>query len=265
MIFRQYSILKQTKCLYNATLSHSMDMMPLSMRSTIGKLIHTWTAISVTPHAVGLSVRSLHSTCTAKSNTTLGQELPYPDGLSKLLNPVGYLKWKMNVIDNARANYEHCSAQFEQQPEFVKSLGLDESFQGWFSMTILHVWILNARLRGEGANGKDMKQEVFNHIWLDVEIKLHQAGVKTRISQITSGLLDSYYGQTLAYDEGIYYGDSILAAALWRNFFGGKDVNAVQLLKLIEYTRRQLVHVEQTSLDDILSGKFQFLPASPLA
>ncbi|KAH6575398.1 hypothetical protein BASA62_001919 [Batrachochytrium salamandrivorans] len=63
-------------------------------------------------------------------------------------------------------------------------LGLEESFQGWFSMTILHVWIMNARLRGEGASGKDMKQEVFNHSWLDVEIKLHQAGVKTRISQI---------------------------------------------------------------------------------
>ncbi|KAH6564423.1 hypothetical protein BASA50_009566 [Batrachochytrium salamandrivorans] len=203
--------------------------------------------------------RLMHTTTACRSSNILSQELPYPNGLSKLLNPVGYLKWKMNVIDNARANYEHCAAQFELQANLVKELGLEESFQGWFSMTILHVWIMNARLRGEGASGKDMKQEVFNHIWLDVEIKLHQAGVKTRISQITSGLLDSYYGQTLAYDEGVCCGDAHLAAALWRNFFGGKDVNATQLLRLIEYTRQQLIHVEKTSLEDIIQGKFQFL------
>jgi hypothetical protein len=31
-----------------------------------------------------------------------------------------------------------------------------------------------------------------------------------------SDLISTYYGQTLAYDEGLYEGDAILAAALWR-------------------------------------------------
>lgn len=83
-------------------------------------------------------------------------------------------------------------------------------------MTILHVWIYNARLRAEGLEGKEMKQEIFDHIWLDVEIKIHKAGVKRQLSKIMSNLVSAYYGQTLAYDEGLYCGDVILAGALWR-------------------------------------------------
>nr|KAJ3421242.1 hypothetical protein HK105_004127 [Polyrhizophydium stewartii] len=190
------------------------------------------------------------------------QDVPYPDSLSRLLNPVGYIKWKMNVIDSARVVYEDCAAQFERQPGLVKALNLEESFQSWFSVTILHVWIVNARLRGEGGRGKDMVQEIFNHIWLDVELKLHQAGVKTKISKIATNLLDSYYGQTLAYDEGVCLGDAVLAAALWRNFFGCRDIDATQLALLVDYTRTQLALIEQTPLEDVIEGRFQFQPFS---
>ncbi|KAH6568849.1 hypothetical protein BASA62_005216 [Batrachochytrium salamandrivorans] len=42
--------------------------------------------------------RLMHTTTACRSSNILSQELPYPNGLSKLLNPVGYLKWKMNVM-----------------------------------------------------------------------------------------------------------------------------------------------------------------------
>eukprot|EP00842_Homolaphlyctis_polyrhiza_P004534 jgi/Hompol1/5081/HPOL_004160-RA len=202
----------------------------------------------------------MHET-TAAALTLQHQDLPFPDPLSKLLNPVGYVKWKMNVIDNARITYELCAAQFEQRSELMRALNIEESFQGWFNMTVLHVWIINTRLRAEGASGKDLQQELFNHIWLDVEIKLHQAGVKTKINKISSSLMESYYGQTLAYDEGLYYGDAFLAAAFWRNFLSANEnVDAVQLARLVSYTRRQLAHVEQVPLQDFLDARLQFLP-----
>ncbi|KAJ3041649.1 hypothetical protein HDV00_008926 [Rhizophlyctis rosea] len=127
-------------------------------------------------------------------------------------------------------------------------------------MTVLHLWILFARLRAEGPDGRDMKQEVFTHIWLDVEIKLHKAGVKSRLNKILTDLMSAYYGQVLAYDEGLYHeGDAILAAALWRNVFGAnKPANATDLELLLTYVRRQLQQAEQIDRDEILGGKFAF-------
>lgn len=34
-------------------------------------------------------------------------------------------------------------------------------------------------------------------------------------------MLQQYHGSVAAYDEGLIAGDAILAAAIWRNFFGG--------------------------------------------
>jgi hypothetical protein len=138
-------------------------------------------------------------------------KLPFPDPLSKALHPIGYLKWKMAVIDNARNNYENCAEQFENS-----TLKTTQEFQDWFALTTLHLWMLSKRLNMQGEVGNDFKVEMVNHLWLDVEIKLAQAGVKTNITKTVEDLVSSYQGQCLAYDEGLDCGDAILAAAIWR-------------------------------------------------
>lgn len=110
----------------------------------------------------------------------------------------------------------------------------------------------------EGSVGVDLNQEITRHLWSDVEIKLHQAGVRQRIGSIVSDLVSSYQGQFLAYDEGIhiakpgfYYGDPVFAAALWRNLHLGKDISATDLAKTLSYTRLQLQHLDQCDLSKI--------------
>jgi hypothetical protein len=76
--------------------------------------------------------------------------------------------------------------------------------------------MFNARLRSEGKEGREMTQEIFEHLWLDIELKLADAGVKHNLSKIVDELLTSFYGQTLAYDEGLCKGNPTLASALWR-------------------------------------------------
>lgn len=83
-------------------------------------------------------------------------------------------------------------------------------------MTILHVWLVNLRFKAEGLPGKDATQELFNHIWIDADIRLNKAGVKARVGKVMEDLVDSYYGQSLAYAEGLVKGDAILASAMWR-------------------------------------------------
>jgi hypothetical protein len=44
------------------------------------------------------------------------KDIPFPNPISKVLDPVGFVKWKMGVIDSARGHYEHCSDQFQNGP-----------------------------------------------------------------------------------------------------------------------------------------------------
>ncbi|KAJ3327008.1 hypothetical protein HDU76_012434 [Blyttiomyces sp. JEL0837] len=163
-------------------------------------------------------------------------------------NPIQFMKWKMERIDNSRHIYEDCALQFHDGNKFMSKYNLPDNFQTWFTITVLHIWMYNTKLRAEGADGKDMKQEIFNTLWLDVELRLSKAGVKMNLGKIVSDLLSSFYGQTLAYDEGLYYGDAVLAAALWRNVFAAKDVSAEQLEELVTYVRRQLQHIDSSEV-----------------
>ncbi|KAJ3295687.1 hypothetical protein HK104_002405 [Borealophlyctis nickersoniae] len=165
----------------------------------------------------------------------------------------------MHRIDVAREAYEQCSFVFDERQDLVKQFNLPDNFQTWFALTVLHMWMLSTRLRAEGQGGKELRQEVFNHLWLDVEIKLGKAGVNKRVNQIVEDLLGAYYGHTLAYDEGLYENDAIFGAALWRNMYGAQNnVTPLQMEALLTYCRRQLQHIENMDRDDVLNGKFKF-------
>ncbi|KAI8895484.1 ubiquinol-cytochrome C chaperone-domain-containing protein [Globomyces pollinis-pini] len=185
----------------------------------------------------------------------MSNNLPYPDMLAKAMSPISYMKWKMNVIDNARVSYEQCSFEFEKIRHLMN---LPENFESWFSITILHVWMIHKRLLQEGDIGKELYNEIVSHIWLDVEIKLHQAGVRADINNIVKDLVFAFQGQVLAYDEGFYYGDAIFAAALWRNIYVSMDVDPQHLTNALKIIRQQLQHVDSTEREVFLEGKFKF-------
>ncbi|KAI8805091.1 ubiquinol-cytochrome C chaperone-domain-containing protein [Cladochytrium replicatum] len=180
------------------------------------------------------------------------------DGLSKYFSPVKYMKWRMGKIDTGRNVYEMCSTQYDKQPWLSQDAKLESNFQAWFSLTVLHIWMYGVRLRAEGQSGKEMNQEIVDHLWLDVEIQLAKAGVRFKIDSTVQGLLSGYYGQILAYDEGLARGDGVLAAAIWRNVYGPRPINASQLASLVSYVRQQLSTLDHTPASDLLSGKFSF-------
>ena len=72
------------------------------------------------------------------------------------------------------------------------------------------------RLRAEGEVGKDVSRMVVEHFVNDLELKISNRGVRTR--EAMKELMAQYHGLSLAYDEGIYSDDTVLAGALWRYF-----------------------------------------------
>lgn len=162
----------------------------------------------------------------------------------------------MSRIDDARAAYEYCSSAFEHS-FFSERVGLPENFSSWFAVTVLHVWMLSARCKCEGEAGKEMRQELFNHLWIDVEVQLTKAGVKHNVGGIVKQLLANYYGSTLGYDEGLSKHDAYLASALLRNILGDSgDVIAVS--RLLHYTRANLSMLEELPRAEVLTGRFKW-------
>jgi cytochrome b pre-mRNA-processing protein 3 len=63
----------------------------------------------------------------------------------------------------------------------------------------------------------------------------------------------------LAYDEGLVKGDAMLAAAVWRNLFGGReDVDFEKLAMIVGYMRRELARLVKASDNDVAMGEWQF-------
>lgn len=54
---------------------------------------------------------------------------------------------------------------------------MPDTFQSWFLVTQLHVWILMVRLMGEGDDGRFMRNAVVEAMWQDVEYRSKQLGV----------------------------------------------------------------------------------------
>jgi cytochrome b pre-mRNA-processing protein 3 len=101
---------------------------------------------------------------------------------------------------------------------------LQRSFQAWFQITNLYLYLLTVRLRSlDKPLGRRFLQELVNHFFIDAEYRMqkdYEIKQSRYIKNTLKTMLAQYHGSTLAYDEGLVGSDAMLAAALWRNLFG---------------------------------------------
>jgi len=106
-----------------------------------------------------------------------------------------------------------------ETPILFERLGLEPTFQRWFAMTVLHLWIVLVRLRLNQE--QKFGQSIFNWFWQDTEERLLATGFTNQLSLNIALKKYSkiYFGSVVAYDEGLMKGDAVLADALYRNLF----------------------------------------------
>ncbi|SCU98947.1 LAFA_0G21022g1_1 [Lachancea sp. 'fantastica'] len=161
--------------------------------------------------------------------------------------------------------------QFENEPLsatakfFYEDLKLPRTFSQWFQVTILHEWILFVRMRAMPFKyGKNYQQKLVDRTFSDIELRLFDE------MNVNSGRIADQYlkdfnsqlrGAVFAYDEGFFTDDSTLAAAIWRNLFGGrKNVDMVHLEAMVRYVRAQLYVLSKMSDREFAMGGFKFVP-----
>ena len=133
---------------------------------------------------------------------------------------------------------------------------------------MLHLYLINARIRCfEREPFHNWQHQLTDHFFFECEKKMHID------HHITSSALRQRYlkdifvqwrGLLLAYDEGLIKGDAILASAVWRNLFKGReDVDPRALVAIVGWMRSSLMHLESLP-DNVLAAQIPEILAKPV-
>ena len=132
---------------------------------------------------------------------------------------------------------------------------------------MLHLYLINARVRCfERDTYRNWQQQLIDHFFFECEKKMHlDHGITSSAlrQRYLKDIFVQWRGLLLAYDEGLFKGDAILASALWRNLFkGSPDVDPRALVAIVGWVRAGLWQLEALSDDDVATGAGEVLERS---
>lgn len=158
-----------------------------------------------------------------------------------------------------------CCVELADHDLFLREFELPDTFNSWFRITELHVWLCMVRLAQEGKEGKFLRNNMLQFMWQDIEKKTKKLGERAASSSARregiQALSEQFRAILFAYDEGLLSDDKALAGALWRNFFEKDCKDVAHLEKMVEYVRRQLCSVDKMeSVVVLTSGLMIFSP-----
>ncbi|KAL8619274.1 hypothetical protein ACOMHN_056918 [Nucella lapillus] len=158
-----------------------------------------------------------------------------------------------------------CCTELVDHQQFFKELTMPDTFNSWFLVTDLHVWLSMVRLAHLGKDGRLLRNCLVKALWEDVEARSKQLGEAASLTARKEGvrqLADLFHASLFAYDEGLLGNDQVLAGAVWRIFFGmDQDVDPAHIELVVSYIRKQVAHIDQQEEAAILSrGVMTFLP-----
>ncbi|ESN93454.1 hypothetical protein HELRODRAFT_88673, partial [Helobdella robusta] len=139
-----------------------------------------------------------------------------------------------------------CCIELVSHDTFIREFGLSDTFNSWFRVLELHLWMLMVRLSDEGKDGLALRNSIINYMWQDIDKKTKKLGVSTMTAR-REGVMDiseQFKAALFSYDEGLLGDDKQLAGALWRNFFDKNCNNAHDLERMVEYVRKQVYHFD---------------------
>lgn len=181
------------------------------------------------------------------------------------LRLMGYYHRDSKFLRGARTLHSRVARHVEN-PALYATFSLEKSFRTTHAMLVLHTWMCLVRLRGEGKDGSDFGQALYEVYNEDLERRVVAAGVKMLFSKWMKELEKIFYGAVLAYDNAMKPEASKdeLARALWRNVFAEDDklmptgVLAIPVQSLARYVRRETACLALTDKEALLSGNILF-------
>lgn len=121
--------------------------------------------------------------------------------------------------------------------EFVEKFQMPNTFNSWFLITEIHVWMLMVRAMAELEIGQEIRNEISGALWYDVLTRTKGMGSASIVKKQVVVLSQQFQYAIVAYDEGLTTDDKQLASALWTRFFELNCDNYENIELLIKYIR----------------------------
>ncbi|KAJ6603154.1 hypothetical protein B0H10DRAFT_2178844 [Mycena sp. CBHHK59/15] len=182
----------------------------------------------------------------------------------KLTNALGFNSPRSKAPIRTFVLYERvCSIKADEDKSFWRDeCALPPTFQSWFTVTTLHIWMLTVRFRAlPEAYGKRYGECLVDHYFHDVEDRIRAimqpshdykpytfisafytnpnapkgTDKKERLSRAPDRLVtqqmkifkEQWTGFCLSFDLGLVKGDMEMAGAVWRNLLGARGASGI--------------------------------------
>ncbi|KAH8673567.1 ubiquinol-cytochrome C chaperone-domain-containing protein [Xylariales sp. PMI_506] len=127
---------------------------------------------------------------------------------------------------------------------------LPPTFSTWSQVTMLHLYLVFARMRDLPLQGsRAWQRQLIDHYFFDAEARMDLThGITSRAMRhrYLKDLFVQWRGLIVAYDEGVARGDAALAAAVWRNVYKAReDVDPRHLAAIVSWMRMCLKTLDE--------------------
>ncbi|KAJ8114124.1 hypothetical protein ONZ43_g4978 [Nemania bipapillata] len=135
---------------------------------------------------------------------------------------------------------------------------LPPTFSTWSQVTMLHMYLVFARLRNLDRDAaRSWQAQLVDHFFFDAEERMDLGhGISSRAlrGRYLKDLFVQWRGIVAAYDEGVAKGDAVLASAVWRNVFKAReDVCVRDLAAIVSWMRLCLKMLDQMPNEALLA------------
>lgn len=189
-----------------------------------------------------------------------------PGIIKRIFRKFGKLDYSHNNLKHGGyLLYEKCADEISFE-EFRNFCNLPDTFFSWFLITEFHVWMCMVRAMHEGSEGRCVRNAIVSTLWQDASARMKKLGdipLSKRKEQLDE-LYEQFIAALFLYDEGLQSNDKVLAGAIWRRLLQSECDIAEIVESLVHYVRKQALHLESLSREDILiNGKITWLPLTP--
>ncbi|KAI1180104.1 hypothetical protein F4777DRAFT_361065 [Nemania sp. FL0916] len=207
-------------------------------------------------------------------------EQPRSGFMNSLKNMVGRASQPYRVMAATKEIYEACAkpANYKIDPIAIKAgtgrktdegedigegsgmwhddFKLLPGFSTWSQVTMLHMYLVFARLRNLNLEAtRSWQAQLVDRFFFDAEERMelgHAIAARGLRSRYLKDLFVQWRGVVAAYDEGVAKGDAVLASAVWRNVFKAReDVDVRHLAAIVSWMRLCLKMLDQMP-DEVL-------------
>lgn len=178
------------------------------------------------------------------------------------------IRWLMLRRNRAQAVRQSVSRIYDgivaqsRRIEFYRDLAVPDSLDGRFDMLVLHMVLVQRRLKGESRDAARFAQALFDHMFVDMDESLREIGVgDMSVGKRVKQMGAAFYGRLEAYEAGL--AGHTLEDALARNVYRGAVPDHDTVRRLADYVRSAERLLATQPVSDVLAGTACFGDPSP--